>query len=96
MNDHNDCQVEVRDHVLWVAHIDGDAEVRSWLESMPAGAIVDLQVDGVAGVWRKLSDGSDGRPSAGFKPVNEPIRSHWHRLQSRRGVIVRLQINDTF
>lgn len=66
-------QVEVRDHALWVRHIQGDAAVH-------------LEVDGVAGDWRKMadgSDGSDGRPR--LKPVKEPARGRRHALQTQRG-----------
>lgn len=85
--------MEVRDHVLWISHVAGDPLLRTWLESVPAGAILDLYVDGVKGVWRKLADGSDGRPCPGFKPVNEPIRGRWHKLQEQRGSHVSFRVD---
>lgn len=78
-------QVGVRDHVLWIRHIAGAAALKDWMEQIPAGASVRLVVDGVAGDWRKLADGKDGRPTPGFKPITEPGRSRWHDLQHRRG-----------
>lgn len=87
-------QVEVRDHVLWIRHIVGGAELKAWLEQIPSGASVRLVVDGVGGDWRKMDDGKDGRPTPGFKPVTEPGRSRWHDLQDRRGAHVGLAIQD--
>ncbi len=85
--------VEVRDHVLWISHVAGDPLLREWLEAVPAGAVLDLNVDGVAGVWRRIADGTDGRSSPGFKPVSEPIRSHWHKLQTSRGTHVSFRVD---
>ncbi|RYG87522.1 MAG: hypothetical protein EON59_07180 [Alphaproteobacteria bacterium] len=90
----NPLQVEVRDHALWVRHIQGDPTVQTWLESVPGGAIVHLEVDGVPGDWRKMSDGSDGRPTQGLKPVTEPARGRWHALQAERGKTVSLQVTE--
>jgi hypothetical protein len=87
-------QVEVRDHVLWIPHITGEAELKAWLEQIPSGASVRLAVDGVAGDWRKMDDGKDGRPTPGFKPVTEPGRSRWHALQDRRGAFVQFAVED--
>lgn len=81
-------QVEVRDHALWIRHITATDELKTWLEQIPGGASVRLVVDGVAGDWRKLDDGKDGRPTAAFKPVTEPGRSCWHALQAKRGAKV--------
>ena len=87
-------QVEVRDHVLWVKHIAGASDLKAWLEQIPAGASVRLRVDGVAGDWRKMADGTDGRSTPGFKPVTEPGRSRWHDLQNRRGALVEFALED--
>ena len=89
-------QVQVRDHALWIRHIRGDAAVEAWLESVPGGATVHLEVDGVAGDWRKMSDGTDGRPTHGLKPVTEPARGRWHALQGQRGGTVSLRVVEDF
>lgn len=94
MNADEPTQVEVRDHVLWVRHIAGGAELKTWLEQIPAGASIRLIVDGVAGDWRKMDDGKDGRPTPGFKPVTEPGRSRWYDLQDRRGALVAFVLAD--
>lgn len=87
-------QVEVRDHALWIRHIQGDAAAQTWLENVPAGAIVHLEVDGVAGDWRKMADGSDGRATQGLKPITEPARGRWHALQTQRGGTVSLRVTE--
>lgn len=94
MNAADPIQVEVRDHVLWIRHIVGASELNVWLEQIPAGASVRLVIDGVAGDWRKMDDGKDGRPTPGFKPVTEPGRSRWHDLQDRRGALVAFALED--
>lgn len=87
-------QVQIRDHALWIRHIEGDPQTKAWLEQAPAGALLHLEVDGVPGDWRKMADGSDGRPTPGLKPVTEPGRSHWHALQDRRGEAVSLMVSE--
>lgn len=83
-------RVEVRDHVLWVKHIDGAKRTLDWLFALPAGETVRLVVDGVSGDWRKMNDGKDGRPTPGFIPIDEGSKAHWHGLQDRRGTWVSL------
>ena len=84
--------VQVRDHVLWVSHIQGAPETASWMRSIRSGSDIALVVDGVAGAWRKLKDGADGRPTDAFMPVSPEARTAWHALQETRGVWVSLQI----
>ena len=83
-------RVEVRDHVLWIKHIDGAERTLDWLSAIPAGETVQLVVDGVSGDWRKMSDGKDGRPTPGFMPVGEAAKLHWHGLQNQRWIWVSL------
>jgi hypothetical protein len=77
-------QVEVRDHVLWISHIRGDDELKAWLGSVPAGALVEFALDGWRASWRKMADGTDGRPTPGFKPVGA-AEGRWEALQRERG-----------
>jgi len=71
--------VEVRDYALWPKHIHGDDALRDRLLAMRAGELVELTVDGVSGVWKKMSDGKDGRPTPGLKALHN-ARRHWHLL----------------
>ncbi len=86
-------RVEVRDHAVWIKHIDGPDSTLEWLSAMPAETTVRFVVDDVTGVWRKMTDGKDGRPTAGFRPDDEPTRAHWHELQARRGTRVSLLVH---
>ena len=77
-------QVQVRDHVLWTSHISGDDEFKVWLNEVPAGALVDLEIDGWRASWRKMADGKDGRATPGFKPLGW-AETRWEQLQAERG-----------
>jgi hypothetical protein len=79
--------VEIRDHALWLKHIHGNKSLKNKLLDLEEGEAVHLQVDGVIGVWVKMSDGKDGRPTPGIKAIG-PAKMHWHSLQERRGDIV--------
>jgi hypothetical protein len=82
--------VEIRDHALWIKHIHGNIALKNKLLALEAGKIVHLKVDGVNGIWVKMEDGKDGRPTPGVKAIG-PAKSHWHALQDRRGEIVTIQ-----
>lgn len=79
--------VEIRDYALWAAHIHGDEELKNQLLKMKAGELIELEVDGQRGIWSKMSDGKDGRPTPGIKGIGEAKR-HWHSLQDNRGKLV--------
>lgn len=79
--------VKIGDDVLWAKHIEGDKELKERIAGLPAGATIDLEVDGVAGHWEKARTGKDGRPTAAVKPVG-PMREIWKRFQVRRGEVV--------
>jgi hypothetical protein len=79
--------IKIRDNAVWAKHIEGDELLRSRIISLSQGDTIDLEVDGVAGVWQKSNDGRDGRPTAAVKPIGA-MREVWTRFQSRRGEIV--------
>lgn len=79
--------VKIRDDSLWAKHIEGDNGLRERILNLPAGAAIDLEVDGIVGHWEKAKTGKDGRPTAAIKPVG-PMRDIWKRFQARRGEIV--------
>ena len=79
--------VEIRDHALWLKHIHGDNFLKNKLLELEQGQITHLIVDGVKGVWVKMADGKDGRPTPGIKGIGA-AKVHWHSLQERRGEIV--------
>lgn len=79
--------VKIRDDSVWASHIEGDNALRERILHLPAGASIDLEVDGIVGHWEKAKIGKDGRPTAAIKPVG-PMRDVWKRFQKRRGETV--------
>ncbi|MGI9271205.1 MAG: hypothetical protein ACR2QT_05475 [Woeseiaceae bacterium] len=82
--------VEVRDHALWIKHIHGNEPLKERLLALPSGALVELQVSGFRGMWKKMDDGKDGRPTAGIKALGK-ARDQWHALQTDRGELVTIK-----
>ena len=82
--------VEVRDHALWIKHIHKNEALKSTLVNLAAGDLVELRVNGFQGVWKKMEDGKDGRPTPGIKGLGK-ARDHWHGLQENRGDLVSIQ-----
>lgn len=79
--------VEIRDHVLWAKHIHGNDSLKDEITGLDAGELIELEVDGFRGMWEKMDDGADGRPTTGIKPLGN-ARKHWHELQHDRGSCV--------
>jgi len=82
--------VEIRDYALWTKHIYGNEDLKNELQDMKAGDIIELEIDGFRGMWSKMSDGKDGRPTPGIKAIGES-RAHWHKLQDKRGKLVSIK-----
>lgn len=76
--------VQVRDHVLWPQHIRNAPNLMAWLLGLNSGEIAFLRIDGRVGVWQKMSDGTDGRPTPGLKPGDTRTREMWHSLFRER------------
>jgi hypothetical protein len=78
----------VSDYVIWTRHIHGDPELVERIHDLWAGQTLELEVDGVRGVWRKMDDGSDGRPTPGIRPLGA-AQAVWRSLfRLRRGEVV--------
>jgi hypothetical protein len=89
-----DALVEIRDYSLWVKHIRGNRELVRQLESVRAGGLVYLSIDGHRGVWQKKEDGSNGLPTQGLKPLGE-MRELWFRwFRERRGEMVKIVLEQ--
>jgi len=82
--------VEIRDHALWIKHIHENEPLREKLSTLAGGSLVELEVDGFRGMWKKMDDGKDGRPTPGIKAVGK-ARNHWHGLQVDRGELVTIR-----
>lgn len=85
-------ETPVRDVVVWTKHVHGDRQLISRLQSLKGGEDLELVVDGVRGIWRKMADGADGRPTAGLRPVGR-MQQFWKELYaSRRGETVVIEL----
>lgn len=84
----------VSDFVIWTKHIHGDPRVEEHILALKAGETIELKVDGVRGPWRRMSDGKDGRPTRGIRPVGR-MQDFWNELYaSRRKDVVTLELAD--
>ena len=82
--------VEVRDHALWIKHVHGNEPLKEQLLALRGGELVELQVAGVRGMWKKMDDGKDGRPTQGIKALGK-AKQHWHAMQADRGELVTIK-----
>jgi hypothetical protein len=84
----------VSDFVIWTKHIHGDGRLAARVEDLAAGDTISLRVAGDVGVWRKMDDGKDGRPTPGLRPLGK-AQDAWRQLyRSRRGDTVTLEAID--
>lgn len=86
--------IEVRDRVLWIKHIHGAVPLARRLEKLKGGAAVRLRVAGMSGLWEKMKDKPDGKPTPGLKPVG-PVSEYWQSLfNTKRGELVDIELED--
>lgn len=83
---------EVRDYVIWSKHLHGDLRLPARIEALEAGETIELEVDGVAGTWRKMDQGKDGRPTPGIRPLGSAQASWRDLYRSRRGAVVTVSL----
>lgn len=82
----------ISDFVIWAKQVHDDGDLAERIIELNAGETIDLIVDGVRGVWRKMDDGKDGRPTRGIRPLGR-TQDFWRGLyEARRGDIVTLQL----
>ena len=82
--------VEIRDHAIWVKHIHEADDLVKKLMDLPGGKLIELEIDGFKGMWKKMDDGKDGRKTNGIKALGK-AQEHWHSLQDRRGDLVSIK-----
>lgn len=82
--------VEVKDHVIWLAHIKNDDALVTYLDSIRQGIQVNLTVDGVTGTWEKMQDAHKGVATRGIKPVGEAKTAWADVYKSKAGQIVKI------
>ncbi len=83
----------VSDYVIWTKHIHGDPELVSRVHDLWAGQTIELEVDGLRGTWRKMDDGSDGRPTPGLRPIGA-AQVVWRTSSTNAAVARRVTIRE--
>ncbi|MDB5438743.1 MAG: hypothetical protein JWM33_1170 [Caulobacteraceae bacterium] len=87
-------QVTITDFAIWTKHVHG-AKLGSRLSALRAGETVDLRIAGETGLWIKMSDGKDGRPTPGLRPVGK-AKDFWRQLyETRRGELVDIDLIES-
>jgi hypothetical protein len=82
----------VRDNALWAKHIENDSELVRRILALPSDAPITLLVDRIPVRFRKMRDGTDGRPTPGLRP--EPaFKPFWDAMQERRGEVVEVSLD---
>nr|WP_314258273.1 hypothetical protein [uncultured Devosia sp.] len=79
--------VKIRDDVIWIGHIEGAPALQDRLRVLRAGAVLDLEVDGVVGQWERMRDGVNGVPTPGIKPISH-MKQVWAEMRKRTGDVV--------
>ena len=83
--------VEIRDYALWPQHIHGNDVLKHKLLQLEEGVLIELVVGGIRGMWKKMDDGKDGRPTTGIKGIGK-AQEHWHDLyRKRRGDLIDIE-----
>lgn len=87
--------VRISDDAIWVKHIEGSERLAQRIRTLSAGDVVELEVDGIVGRWQRMSDGRDGRPTLGIKPISH-MKEVWARLRTQHtGRIVEVRETQT-
>lgn len=86
-------RLTIRDNALWVKHIEGGPEIVERIRALPPDAPISLIVENRLIRFRKMRNGSDGRPTDGLRPEPE-FKPFWDALQERRGEVVPVRLGD--
>jgi hypothetical protein len=82
--------VTIRDNSIWLKHI-SDELLKRDLERLSPNEAIELAVDNVEGIWRRMQDGKDGRSTFGIKP-DGAMSEVWKRwCIERRGETITIR-----
>lgn len=84
----------IRDNALWAKHIENDPEIVRRILALPENTPITLLIDDKPVLFRKMRDGSDGRPTDGLRP-DPAFKPFWDEMQERRGGKVEVRLKDT-
>ena len=87
-------QTAIKDVVIWTKHIHGADQVREHVVRLRGGETIDLVIDGWRGPWRRMSDGKDGRPTLGIRPIGKSTQFWSELYAARRGELVGIEVAD--
>jgi len=83
--------IEIRDYALWPKHIHGDEALRDRLLALAEEELVELEIDGFRGTWKRMAQGRNAAPTPGLRALGA-AREHWHKLfTDRRGELVAIE-----
>jgi hypothetical protein len=83
----------IRDNAIWTKHIEDDPELIRRIVTLPAGAPITLLIEDTPVRFRKMRDGTDGRPTHGLRP-DDNFKAFWAAMQVRRGETVSIGMNQ--
>ncbi len=87
-------RLKIADHAVWLRHMINGDHIAKHISGLPENAPVALQVDGKPILFRKMRNGSDGRPTAGIRP-DESFKAYWTTLYNeRRGEEVSVELGE--
>ena len=83
-------QVQIADVAIWFKHIESD-RLRDRLRHLSDNEQINLEADGVVGLWVRMRTGRDGRPTEAIRPEGpmKLVWSEWYR--KRKGELIPLR-----
>jgi hypothetical protein len=75
--------VHIADSTIWVRHVEDGDDIARHILGLSENAPIALQIDGNLVLFRKMRNGSDGRPTSGIRP-DESCKAYWNKLYSER------------
>ncbi len=77
--------VKITDVTIWTKHIEGGDRLVDRISMLPPDGVIELEVGGIVGRWRRMKTGRDGRPTLGIRPI-ESMKEVWNRTwEQNRG-----------
>ena len=74
---------EVRDYALWQDQLYGNEPLQEKIATMQDGEQIELEVEGVRGIWCRITGIKNGRPRVGVKPSGDAMRQ-WLALRDEK------------
>ena len=91
--------IKISDSNIWAKHIEDDPSLKERILNLAPGAVIELEVGGVAGRWAKANTGKDGRSTDAIKPVGT-MKEVWKNFfHTRHGAFVTIrqtQLADSY